>query len=647
MKIESLTIQNFLTIRDQVALDLEDKGLVLVQGDNQDDSSAISNGAGKSTIGDAICWCLFGTTARGETGDDIINNKVNKECVVEIIVTDGVKRWYISRGRKHSHYKNNLHIVDLDTGYSLTAGTDKLTQEIVEKIIGCSYEVFRAAIYAAQESIPDLPGMTDKFLKQIVEEAAGITRLIRAHQEAKTHYGVTVAKFAEFIHQTTTLKKDIEVVKLQRQDYANKSDAWIKSKEEKIAEYKKAISVTSKEISDLNSLISFKTSLGLDEKTLIAKMVDLDDTLKQLTAETKAADAILKAAEIVESRVAATLKIEVTNAKKLIDDLKSINSKVGEPCGECGKPYCEEDLSDIAEIAKKKVSVAKNKIDELKAELESAKLAVKKARDALLFLTDTDTAIKENNAAKEKILKDFSEFKTLQQSLAICSTRLTASQLALKSETATENPYLALYDDANNKVTEWEADLITVDKTKDLFERNDLDRAKKAVQVFGAAGVRAHILDTVTPYLNERTAHYLATLSDGNINATWNTLTKSKSGELKEKFSIDVMNEKGASRFGGLSGGEKRKVRLSTAMALQDLVASRASNPISLWIADEIDDALDEAGLERLMIILEEKAREKGTVLMISHNSLSDWCKESITVVKKDDGSTIEGCLVI
>jgi DNA repair exonuclease SbcCD ATPase subunit len=166
------------------------------------------------------------------------------------------------------------------------------------------------------------------------------------------------------------------------------------------------------------------------------------------------------------------------------------------------------------------------------------------------------------------------------------------------------------------------------------------------VKIFSPAGVRAHVIDTVTPYLNERTSHYLATLSDGNISAVWNTLSKTKTGELREKFIIEVSNDKGANNFGGLSGGEKRKVRIATSLALQDLVASRASKPFSLFIADEIDDALDVAGLERLMMLLEEKSREKGTVLMISHNEISDWCREQAVIIKENGFSRIEGALV-
>jgi DNA repair exonuclease SbcCD ATPase subunit len=155
--------------------------------------------------------------------------------------------------------------------------------------------------------------------------------------------------------------------------------------------------------------------------------------------------------------------------------------------------------------------------------------------------------------------------------------------------------------------------------------------------------VRAHILDTVTPILNEQTSDYLGILADGNIHATWNTLAKTAKGELKEKFNIDVTNDKGAKSFAGLSGGEKRKARLAASMALQDMVATRATKPINLWIGDEIDHALDEAGLERLMSVLERKARERGTVLVISHNSLADWVDNIITVEKEGGVSKVSG----
>lgn len=85
----------------------------------------------------------------------------------------------------------------------------------------------------------------------------------------------------------------------------------------------------------------------------------------------------------------------------------------------------------------------------------------------------------------------------------------------------------------------------------------------------------------------------------------------------------------------------KRKVRIACSLALQDLVASRASKNIELFIGDEIDDALDTAGLERLMGILEAKARERGTVMIISHKEMKSWFRETITVEVKEGRSYV------
>ncbi|UUZ75419.1 ATP-binding protein [Polaromonas sp. P1(28)-13] len=80
MDILSLDIQNCLTI-GSASLELDNRGLLLIQGENRDDTSAKSNGAGKSSIVDALCWCLYGETARGVSGDLIVNDTAKKTAL--------------------------------------------------------------------------------------------------------------------------------------------------------------------------------------------------------------------------------------------------------------------------------------------------------------------------------------------------------------------------------------------------------------------------------------------------------------------------------------------------------------------------------------------------------------------------------------
>ena len=214
--------------------------------------------------------------------------------------------------------------------------------------------------------------------------------------------------------------------------------------------------------------------------------------------------------------------------------------------------------------------------------------------------------------------------------------------VAARAKLTDLNPWTKAVEAKRKDIERCGAEIVAADAAAAaLCAKSDL--YANASKVFGPAGVRAHILDTVTPFLNEKTSEYLGALADGNINATWSTLAKTAKGELKEKFNIEVVNDKGAESFAGLSGGEKRKVRIASAMALQDMVASRAEKPINLFIADEVDHALDDAGLERLMGVLEKKAKDRGTVIVISHNSLSDWIDNVITVKKAGGISTVSG----
>lgn len=149
----------------------------------------------------------------------------------------------------------------------------------------------------------------------------------------------------------------------------------------------------------------------------------------------------------------------------------------------------------------------------------------------------------------------------------------------------------------------------TKENAKEIYKQMTID--DNLIAIFSPSGVRAHILDVITPFLNCRTNKYLSTLSCGNLTAEWNTLNTTKSGVVKEKFQINVVNKYGASNYKGLSGGEKRKVNLACVLALQDLASARAKKSFDLWIGDEIDNALDETGLELLMSVLHEKHKKK------------------------------------
>lgn len=642
MKIKSLAVEQFLALTS-ANVNLADRGLVLIQGVNADDTSADSNGAGKSSIADALCWCLYGTTARGVSGDDVINNTAGKGTRVMTEIEDGPDAFRIARHRKHKDGKNKLFVHKFNDAtkmfdIDLTLGTDAMTQDVVTKILGASYEVFKGAIYAGQEQMPDLPAMTDKQLKILIEEAAGVTLLEDAYKEARERLGVKKAEYdqvAASIGQADQRKSWI-------QEQINKEivsrDQWVDQQKQRIAASKVEI------VKHVNAIKAVDLQIAaVDFAGLTQAIADCDTKIAAVSQEGQKHAQLVQ--EAAQARSAVTVvQNTITNAERLLTrfqgELKNVEHKIGCPCDECGRPMTEAELGAAKKAAADRVEEANLQLADAKSKLTAAdKLATEKALAAATYqkqMTDT-SQVSAERAQKQAELTAGEGLKVGRAQLAATAKSLAES---VKVSAAQINPFEA-------NIANLQGQLAAADKAAHELQ-NKLKELATAVEiadtvtkVFSPAGVRAHILDEVTPFLNQQTAKYLVTLSDGNIEANWTTLVKNAKGELKEKFSIEVQKKNGAKTFAGLSGGEKRKVRISAALALQDLVATRATKPIELFVGDEIDDALDPAGLERLMQILEDKAQERGSVFVISHNSLRDWISSIVQVESKGGQSIV------
>ena len=91
MIIKKIFISGFKNVNEPQTFDLSNK--VLITGDNR---------VGKSTIGEAIAFCFFGSSMKGETKrvEDIINTD-SSEAVVEIHLSDDSGSEYAITRRKN------------------------------------------------------------------------------------------------------------------------------------------------------------------------------------------------------------------------------------------------------------------------------------------------------------------------------------------------------------------------------------------------------------------------------------------------------------------------------------------------------------------------------------------------------------------
>lgn len=637
MKFLTLEVENFMALAN-AKVELDQRGLVLIQGVNAGDSSAASNGAGKSTLMNSLMWCIYGETSHGVKGDDVLSTGHEKNCRVKVTIEDEGKRYAIIRHRKHKEFKNRL-IVRGEDG-DMTKGKDSLTQEFVERLIGASKEVFMASIYASQEAMPDLPGMSDKNLKTIVEEAAGVDRLTKAYAIARERANAAAARM-----ETTKTKMDaclflVESAQNELESAKTSSEAWERDRSERLDVAR----------ADLVGAEVTLTEVEMELRSLPEQIRDTENAIgkeREKLASKEEHDAKLVRVRGAITDIRASIGITENIQKEAMQRARAfkvkaeeVNTKVGEPCPTCGKAYCVEDLSTVKESfveqARSEISQAQASATSVAKYQEHLEKALK-IESALVASTPDVSAI---ISRIERLTKELGTLRHREKEVVAVEALVARARSEVDRITKEINPFLAVIKRHEESLAANKSNYgVLKTELKNIQEQALL--LDKARQVYSPAGVRSHILTSVTPFLNAQTAEYLNTLSDGNIVAEWSTMESTKKGEWRDKFNISVRKIGASKTFQTLSGGEKRKVRIACSLALQDLVASRASKNIELFIGDEIDDALDTAGLERLMGILEAKARERGTVMIISHKEMKSWFRETITVEVKEGRSYV------
>jgi DNA repair exonuclease SbcCD ATPase subunit len=573
-----------------------------------------------------------------------VNRKTGKDCQTRSVWEEGDgSRYVVTRWRKKNvggkrsgvsleHHSKSGTVTDL------TKGTDKLTQVEIDKALGCSKEVFTAAVYAGQEKLPNLPSMTDTELKLLIEKASGVDVLVAAYRiardkllDAERAHDTWRADHVRSERDVTDAQARLTQITTQRDEYDGRRRA--------------EVAVLRSQVQDAVQRAKLKKAErdGIDPVRIQKEVDACDAKINSVTAE-RTEDERLSSILLDVTARRTSAQANYDNAVRQVTAQKAkfdgVADQVGKPCDECGKPYEEHDVEGAKKIAADLLrgfitNANEHKLDvnELDTEVATASQKLAQHRNAR---TDISATVEERKRFAELLAVR----KRAEEGLATETATATRINEQFVAKQAESNPFLSLVTGATTEFEE-AAEAFRASEILGVEVEKRCLVCKDVVKVFGPAGVRAHILDNVTPFLNDRTADYLGFMSDGNISAVWSTLSLNAKGEMVEKFAINVQKNGGS--FAGLSGGEKRKVRLATALALQDLVASRAMKPIELFIGDELDDALDPNGLERLMGVLEKKARERGTLLIISHSDISDWCRNVCTVTMKDEMATIDG----
>lgn len=169
----SLTLTNFLSYRDTAELDLRGVHLACISG---------LNGAGKSSILDAITWALFGKSRSGD--DDVINRIAagnGKAAEVSFIFELEGALYRIMRRKaigKTTELEFHVHNDDSSSGppwRTLTESKMRETERAIRDLLRMDYDIFTNASFLLQGKADEFTTKTPNRRKEILAEILGVS----------------------------------------------------------------------------------------------------------------------------------------------------------------------------------------------------------------------------------------------------------------------------------------------------------------------------------------------------------------------------------------------------------------------------------------------------------------------------------------
>jgi exonuclease SbcC len=136
---------------------------------------------------------------------------------------------------------------------------------------------------------------------------------------------------------------------------------------------------------------------------------------------------------------------------------------------------------------------------------------------------------------------------------------------------------------------------------------------------FSSGGIPSLLIDEAIPFMNSQVSDYLEKLTNGRYIVSFDTQSTIKSGELRDKILVNVLDTftKGNSRV-QLSGGQTRIIDIATILTLGDLQTIMQDISLNILLFDEIFDALDEENIGAVCKVLQILKKTK-TIWLVSH----------------------------
>lgn len=595
---ESIRLKRFRSYIEEATLNFDAAGVGLYFLKGKNNKELGSNGAGKSTIVDALMWCLYGKTVQGLKNPDVVPWTGKGATEVEVTLRIDDKK----------------HVIKRTVGPNLlTIDGKEAAQPYVDTLIGLPADMIPYTIVMGQRQplFFDLtPGEKLKIFSQTLdlerweersEHAAG---LVKGYEN---EIAFKEREIASLERQLEGLERDIQTAKQSSDDWEAKRQSALENKESAKADLEAKLAQLNKSHDDAD--------LKLERAETELAAINLEALIKEDRAQQARVD---------------TQEREHIQAVRKESELKTLLDDMGdETCPTCQQPIKSKEtlkkltaeikdkikalrISDLA----KAVNVAKQERDRVSEKLQIQEQAAKKFKNEA---SDARTAI-------DRLVKPIAETEA-----AIKAIDAMADEALNQT-----NPYTEHLRELKKRLRSTN-DLIAQAKEGEAKKRESCERARYWIK--GFKDIKLLIVEEILQELEIVTNGMCDEFGLVNWRVEYDIERETKSGTISRGLNVVILSpgNKSPVKWGAWSGGEGQRLKLIGSAALSSVLLNHVGVSTNLEIYDEPTESLSREGVADLVDMLAQRAKEaKKNIWLVDHHVIESSAFVDTVLVTKD-----------
>ena len=606
IEFQRTIIDNFCSLIEHQVFDFAGRGAGLhyIYGENRDEPNLESNGSGKSSLFDAMCWCQFGRTTDGRKAPDIRPRHYKGTTrVTNVMAIDG----------------NKTVITRQANPNTLTLNGKTCTQEQIDVYI--PFGLFAGTVLIGQGQ-PLFFDLKPAAKMELFSDALGLERW--EERSARASKKATAA--AARLDNARRFAEHWETVKAQLDETIDKikerMSIWSGEQQERIAVNRTELELKEKE---LEKQTDIRGKADLTHDGAAAEVLAIENKLRELE------DQLTK----VNSKNNEIL-IEINSAGNTIKFLKESLGEIedADKCPTCGQSITGLDLFEHRKEIKRKIKENTNTIEALNEKLLTKRI------DKIV-----SSKAKYRTHLKEYRIKADNARSTLDRLIPVCAkleTEIQTLKEKIENDITSANPYRDQMNmnrksrvDAVAKIREYEDSISDIERRIDAYK----------FWVKGFKDIRLYVIDEVLKDSEAAANNILDDIGliDWDIRYKVERTTLAGTTQRGLNVLIKGPRDRQSVKWQCWSKGEGQRLRLVGSMALSDVLLAHAGIETNLEIFDEPTAHMTKHGVDDLCELLAQRAESNGKIVFfIDHKAVeSSHFTSSLKVIKSKDGRSM------